>query len=187
MSNNSALLVIDMQEGIARDMNNIDCIIDKNIQAISIARSHNIPVIFVVTSFESNFLDISSNNKFFTMIKDSGAPLTKEELGTRVLKELNPHFDEPIISKNRISAFVGNKLDILLRSMEINHLILAGVATSGTILSTALESADKDYVTTVLSDATDDPIPNNHQFLITQILATSSNIKTIQEWENSIN
>lgn len=187
MNNNSALLVIDMQEGIARNMNNIDYVIGENIHEISIARNHNIPVVFVITSFESNFLDISSNNKFFPMIKDSGVPMTKGEYGTKVLKELNPYFNEPIISKNRISAFAGNKLYVLLRSMEINHLILAGVATSGTVLSTALESADKDYITTVLSDATEDPIPNNHQFLIKQILPTSSNIKTIQEWQNNIN
>lgn len=187
MNNNSALLVIDMQEGIARDMNNIEYLIDKNIQTISIARSHNIPVIFVVASFEPNFLDVSSNNKFFTMVKDSGAPMTKGEPGTKVLKELNPSPDEPIISRNRISAFVGSNLDVLLRSMEIHHLILTGVATSGAILNTALESADNDYITTVLSDATDDPIPNNHQFLIKQILPTSSNINTVQEWQNNIN
>lgn len=52
MSNQSALLVMDMQNGIVGSLSNSNEIIDKNKKAIESARKHQIPVIFVSCFFE---------------------------------------------------------------------------------------------------------------------------------------
>jgi nicotinamidase-related amidase len=44
-------------------------------------------------------------------------------------------------------------LEVILRSRGIDTLILTGIATSGVVLSTLREAADKDYGLVVLSDA----------------------------------
>lgn len=185
MNNNVALLVIDMQEGIARGMDNIETLMEKNNQAIETARHYDKPVIFIKASFERNFLDVSLNNKFFTEIKNLGLPMTHGEKGTKILSELSPLMNEPVISRNRISSFKGGGLEVLLRSMNVNHIVLAGVATSGAILSTALEGADKDYIVTVLSDATSDPMKEKHQLIMNQILPMSCGVLTTQQWKES--
>ncbi|MDN8848817.1 isochorismatase family cysteine hydrolase, partial [Staphylococcus aureus] len=73
---------------------------------------------------------------------------------------------EPLVTKHRLSAFTGSNLEVLLRGLQVEHLVLTGVSTSGVILSTATEAADKDYKLTVLSDAIADQDEAKHQFLL---------------------
>ena len=51
-----------------------------------------------------------------------------------------------MVTKLRASAFTGSDLEIILRAQGINHLVLSGLVTSGVVLSTLLEAADKDYI-----------------------------------------
>ncbi|WP_251352807.1 isochorismatase family cysteine hydrolase, partial [Staphylococcus aureus] len=99
------------------------------------------------------FNDVSSSNKVFSTIKAQGYAITETDASTRILEALEPLEDEPIISKRRFSAFTGSYLEVFLRANDINHLVLTGVSTSGAVLSTALESVDKDYYITILEDA----------------------------------
>ena len=48
-------------------------------------------------------------------------------------------------------------LDRQLRDRGIDTLVLAGISTSGVVLSTLIEAADRDYRLYVLSDGTEDP------------------------------
>jgi Isochorismatase family len=52
---------------------------------------------------------------------------------------------EPIVVKHRISPFVGTDLETLLRANGIDTLVLAGVHTSGVVLSTVRHAGDLDY------------------------------------------
>jgi hypothetical protein len=47
-----------------------------------------------------------------------------------------PAHDEIVVDKDRFCAFSGNDLKEVLRSGGIKHLVMAGVVTSGVILST---------------------------------------------------
>ena len=47
-----------------------------------------------------------------------------------------------MVTKHRISAFPGSDLQMILRSKEIDTLVLFGIATSGVVLSTLLEDLD---------------------------------------------
>ena len=52
---------------------------------------------------------------------------------------------EPIVVKHRISPFLGTDLETLLRANGIDTLVLAGVHTSGVVLSTVRHAGDLDY------------------------------------------
>ena len=69
---------------------------------------------------------------------------------------------------------------------DINHLVLTGVSTSGAVLSTALESVDKDYYITVLEDAVGDRSDDKHDFIIEQILSRSCDIESVESWKSSL-
>jgi nicotinamidase-related amidase len=60
--------------------------------------------------------------------------------------------EDAVVVKKRVGAFSGSDLEVLLRSLNAIHLVLVGMATSGVVLSTLREAADKDYRLTVLSD-----------------------------------
>jgi nicotinamidase-related amidase len=89
------------------------------------------------------------------------------------------------VIKRRISAFTGSALDVILRSKDIKHLVLTGYATSGIVLSTTTEAADKDYKITILSDGCADSDEEVHRVLTTKVFLRSANVMTIKEWENS--
>ncbi|WP_370466733.1 cysteine hydrolase family protein [Streptacidiphilus sp. PB12-B1b] len=52
-----------------------------------------------------------------------------------------------------MSAFTGSELEVVLRSPGAIRLVLAGISTSGVVLSTVREAADRGYRLTVLAVA----------------------------------
>jgi len=66
--------------------------------------------------------------------------------------------------------------------LDIQHLILTGIATSGVVLATLIEAADKDYRLTVLSDGCADNDEEVHLILTTNIFTKRGNVLTVDEW-----
>ncbi|MHC3758046.1 cysteine hydrolase family protein [Staphylococcus succinus] len=179
---NSALIVMDMQNGIVNGLEFKDEVIKHNQQAIEAARQNNIPVIFVRVAFNGTFLEVSPNNKMFSEYQASGQEMSLTDESTQIIESLNRKEDEPIVTKHRLSAFTGSNLEVLLRGLQVNHIVLTGVSTSGVVLSTTVEAADKDYKITILEDAVTDNNSKKHQFLINEILTRYAEISSTHSW-----
>ena len=182
MENNQALIVMDMQNGIVGGLEHKESIIHFNKQAINFARQQNIPVIFIRVAFTGDFLEVSPNNKMFAQMQANGIRMNKVDEETQILDALGRQAHEPLVTKHRIRAFTGSNLKVLLRGLQVEHLVLTGVSTSGVILSTATEAADKDYKLTILSDAITDQDEAKHQFLLNKILTRYADIMTTDLW-----
>jgi nicotinamidase-related amidase len=76
-----------------------------------------------------------------------------------------PVAGEPVLGKTSFSAFATTDLDERLRELGVGKLIIAGVATSGTVLSTTRWAVDIGYQVTVCADACADPDPGAHAAL----------------------
>ena len=107
--------------------------------------------------------------------------LDKEE-GTKVCEEVAPLPNELIITKKRVSAFTGSDLELILRSQNIKHIVLTGISTSGVVLSTLREAADKDYRITILADCCADLDEEVHRVLITKIFPRQATVINVSEW-----
>jgi nicotinamidase-related amidase len=66
----------------------------------------------------------------------------------------------------RISPFVGTDLETLLRATGINTLVLAGVHTSGVVLSAVRHAGDLDYRLVVVRDCCADLDADVHAMLL---------------------
>src|SRR3954451_23418164 len=64
-----------------------------------------------------------------------------------------PHEPVPFIAKGRHSAFYQTALDHLLRSADVQHLVLAGQVTEQCVLYTTLDAYIRGYDVTVPFDA----------------------------------
>ncbi|MCD8871057.1 cysteine hydrolase family protein [Staphylococcus gallinarum] len=184
MTKNSALIVMDMQNGIVNGIADNAGVIRANQQAIADARTQHIPVIFVRVAFTGDYLEVSENNKMFSQYKASGQSMSKEATSTQIIDDLHVEDTDPVVVKHRLSAFTGSNLEVLLRGMNINHIVLTGVSTSGVVLSTAVEAADKDFQITILADAVTDNDQYKHQFLVDNILTRYATINHTTEWLN---
>jgi len=86
------------------------------------------------------------------------------------------------VTKRRVSAFAGSDLDVVLRSLEVDHLVLAGISTSGVVLSTVRQAADLDYRLTVLADGCADPDPEVHRVLLDKVFPRQATVVDTRAW-----
>ncbi|CAM4313236.1 cysteine hydrolase family protein [Paenibacillus xylanexedens] len=188
--NNSALLIMDMQKSVVSQfVKDREALLPFQ-KAIETARSHAIPVIYIRVAFRPGYPEVSSRNKMFGGIPDragAGADaVAAMEAAVQIDESVQPQPDEPIVTKVRVSAFAGSDLEVILRSHQIDTLILSGIATSGVVLSTLREAADKDYALTVLSDACIDADPEVHRVLTEKVFPLQAEVRSVDEWADSL-
>ncbi len=183
----SVLLVMDVQNRIVEMMGNNEGYLNDLEQAVAAARKANIPVMYVVLGFREGLPEISPTNKRFETLKSSGFAFTASDPGTAIHPKVSPQAHDYIITKKRVSAFAGSDLEIMLRVMKIEHLILTGLATSGVVLSTLREAADKDFKITVLSNACGDRDEEVHHVLVNKIFPAQAEVLTTEAWAAGLN
>jgi len=166
----AALLVMDVQPGILDRVSDKDEYLAKVAAAIDVAHSKGIPVIHVVVGFRPGAPEAV------------GAMKERAPMLTDPRPAITPGENDIVVVKRRVSAFSGSDLEVVLRAQGIRHLVLAGIATSGVVLSTVREAADKDYRLTVLSDLCADLDPEVHSVLIDKIFPRQAAVMTAEEW-----
>lgn len=85
-----------------------------------------------------------------------------------------------MITKRRVSAFSSSNLDDVLRGLNVTCLVLAGVVTSGAVLSTLRHVADFDFDTTVLEDLCQGP--EVHRVLVEKVFPRQACNLGAGEW-----
>lgn len=154
-------------------------------EAVAAARINNIPVIFVVVGFRKGYPEVSMENKGFSALKGSNRGMDTEAAMT-VDSAVQPLEGEPVVVKKRVSAFAGSDLELILRSGGIRHLVLTGLATSGVVLSTLREAADKDYRLTVLADGCGDMDEEVHRVLTSKVFPRQADVLSCREWIDTL-
>ena len=153
---------------------------------LACARKLNATVIHVKVGFRPGFPEVSERNRLFSSLtknSDYAKMLNTEWLNLHPALEARP--DEPVVVKPRISAFEGTDLKVLLRSKDIDTLVLFGIITSGAVLSTALDAMDQDYRVLIVRDACADSDPELHACLLDRLLAKRTDVVTtaqVVEW-----
>ncbi len=92
-----------------------------------------------------------------------------------------PREGELIVVKHRISPFAGTDLETLLRANGIETLVLAGVHTSGVVLSTVRHAGDLDYRLIAVRDCCADPDAELHAMLLDGVIAKQAAVVTTAE------
>jgi nicotinamidase-related amidase len=178
---NTALLVMDMQAGILGNLPDKTVLTSPLAKAIAAARGENLPVIFVRVGFRPGAPETSPNNKGFAGMKERMAAVNVDDF-MKFESPILPLPDDLSVVKRRVSAFTGSDLEVILRAKNIQHIVLTGISTSGVVLSTVREAADKDYRITVLSDACADMDEEVHRVLTTKVFPRQAEVQTVDAW-----
>lgn len=180
----TALLVMDVQQDIVDRFPDADYL-PRLRGAIDAARAAGVPVIYVVVGFRPGHPDVSSRNKTFAGVAQTGR-FVEGDAGAQIHPDVAPLPGEVVVTKKRVSAFAGSDLDVVLRAGEIRHLVLTGIATSGVVLSTCRQAADLDYRLTVLADGCLDSDPEVHRVLTEKLFPRQADVVTVGEWAGSV-
>jgi nicotinamidase-related amidase len=175
------LLLMDFQHGIVESLGSPD-VVEAADRAAKAARNAGIPVMFVRVGFRPGYPEVSPANQSFAAAREAGDAYHEGHPATQVHAALAPQPGEPVIVKRRVSAFSGSDLDVLLRAAGADTLVLAGIATSGVVLSTVRQAADLDYRLIVLADACADRDEEVHRVLTGKVFPRQALVTTAEEW-----
>jgi nicotinamidase-related amidase len=153
---NPVLLVIDIQkDGLMPSgstgiplMPGFRAIVERSARVLAAARRADVPAIFFLEEHRASGIDIGRElDGAESMHCVEGAP------GTALVDELKPAGDrEFFVMKRRYSCFIGTELDILLRALRAETLIMVGCLTDVCVHYTAADAHQRDYVIRVLPD-----------------------------------
>ena len=165
----TALLVMDFQRGLLRRMPGLEPLLGRVQGAIADVRDHGGTIGYVRVAFtEEDWAAIPAANLVFAQAAQNRL-MHEEDPATAIHDSLAPQPGDIVVRKTRVGAMSTTDLDRQLRDRGIDTLVLAGISTSGVVLATLVEAADRDYRLYVLSDGTEDPGEQTRDVLLGKV------------------
>ncbi|AKM32552.1 cysteine hydrolase [Pandoraea faecigallinarum] len=140
------------------------------------ARLSDIGVYFVKFHFSAGYPEISPMNRNGQGVKRLG-----RFVDDCISPELGQRADEPLILAHRASAFFGTDLEVRLSGKGIDTLIMAGIASTGVMLSTVAYASDADYRLFTVKDCCYDPDPVVHDRLFATAFDSRTTVLTLAD------
>ncbi|MDT4976412.1 MAG: hypothetical protein QOG98_2170 [Pseudonocardiales bacterium] len=176
-----ALLLMDLQNEIVDRYGATDAYLDRVVRTQERAEQASLLVVLVRVAFSPGHPEISARNKMFAAAK-AGSRMVLGDPAVEPHRRLVRGNGEVVVTKRRVSAFAGSDLELVLRSHEVAGLVLGGIATSGVVLSTVREAADRDYEITVLEDLCLDGDEEVHRVLTHKVFPRQADVMTSSDW-----
>lgn len=118
---------------------------------LAAARRAGLPIIYT-----KHALDPAGIDSFrYEPRAQGGRPLhsVKGDPKGEICAEVAPAADDIIVEKQRWTGFYGTKMDLVLRRLDIAHLIMMGIWTESCFETTVWDALWRDYRITVVKDA----------------------------------
>ena len=129
---NSALLVIDVQNGVVEGAHERDAVVANVASLVERARRERVPVVWVQHSDEQ---------------------LARGSEGWRIVPELAPGEVEPLVEKHYGDSFEDTTLETVLAGLGVGRLVVAGAQTDACIRSTLHGALVRGYDAILVNDA----------------------------------
>src|SRR5919109_2672219 len=117
------------------------------------ARQAGMPVIHVHYIVEKGAPGLKQNAPLFVGVKEAGG-LVRGSWGAAPVEGLEPQPGDHVVEKMRMNGFYETRLDILLRGLGAETIVITGAWTNMSIEHTARHGADAGYEVVVASDGT---------------------------------
>lgn len=177
----AALLIMDAQQSITAMLPDADAFLAGLARARATAREHGVEVVYVrVALTEEDAAAVPERNQRFWQAAASGR-LADGTPGTQIDPRVAAAEGELVVRKRRVGALSTTDLDERLRRRGIDTLILCGIATSGVVLSTVRDAADRDYRLFVLEDGCFDADPEVHRVLTQKVIPRQAAVVSIDD------
>jgi nicotinamidase-related amidase len=161
---------------------------------IGMARADSIPVFHVDTVYEPSLLGTHPFERAMKEAKQSFTPHKQSDFARHkspgsLEAELVPDLDVRkedyrVGSKRTFDSFFGTQLEILLRSMNIDTLLIGGCNTNTCVLATVFGAYVRGFKVIVLSDCVASAYGEDlHQFALSNIQRRLGWVLTIDELE----
>ncbi|MFJ1761365.1 cysteine hydrolase family protein [Amycolatopsis sp. NPDC088138] len=153
----TAVLVIDMQndfveEGAPLEFPEGRRVIPAIQRVLDAARRRDMPVIHAAHVHRPGGADMGVHRELYPPVA-AGEALVDGERGAEIHPGLAPLPGEPVVKKHRYNAFYATDLEIILRGLGVETVVLTGMTTECCVLGTARGALERGFRSVVLSDA----------------------------------
>ncbi|MCF3102374.1 cysteine hydrolase [Streptomyces roseoverticillatus] len=180
----TALLVMDYQPAILAalpEAGDREALLGRMEGAIADVRAKGGTIAYVRVGFtEADWDAIPAVNTSFALLAQHRV-LHHEDPATAIHERLAPQHGDIVVRKTRYGGMSTTDLDQQLRERGITTLVVSGISTSGVVLSTVIDAADRDYQLCVLSDGVADPDTEVHNVLLHRVLPSRAHIVNTAE------
>jgi nicotinamidase-related amidase len=179
----TALLLMDFQNAIIGMVGDQGpALLERAQRARAAAKAAGIAVMHVRVAFtDAGYAAVSPRNKGFTALGKSRF-LTDGSPEAQIHPALAPAADEEVFTKTRVGALSTTNLLDRLKARGIDTLVLTGIATSGVVLSTLRDAADRDYRLFVIGDCCADADAEVHRVLTEKVFPRQADVITLAEF-----
>jgi nicotinamidase-related amidase len=129
---NTALLVIDVQRGVVEGAHERDTVVANVGSLVERARREQVPVVWIQHSDEH---------------------LVRESDEWRIVPELDPGAEEPLVEKHYGDSFEDTVLETVLSDLGVGRLVVVGAQSDACVRSTIHGAFVRGYDTTLVTDA----------------------------------
>jgi biuret amidohydrolase len=141
-----ALIVIDMQQGF-RARPGFAEQVERVVRVVADCRAAGVPVVFSQEVHRRDLVDFGRE-----LDGDERIHCLEGDPGSELVEELRPREGDHVIAKRRSSCFFGTDLEILLRDLHVQTLLLVGGLTDVSVHYTFADACQRDYRVRVLED-----------------------------------
>ncbi|MGG6309360.1 cysteine hydrolase family protein [Paenibacillus macerans] len=165
LNDHAALLIVDVQRDFCgtdgkmaefgADLSSVDPAVDCIEQLIQGAHDHRVPVLFIrlVTDAETDSRAMKAWYARQGIDPEEAVAVCRRGTPGAEDYRVAPEPGDYTVEKQRYSAFVSTRLELLLQRLDIRKLIVTGVTTECCVDSTVRDGFMKDYEIFVVEDA----------------------------------
>jgi nicotinamidase-related amidase len=172
----TALLVMDYQQGTLGRLPEADALLTRAQETIELLRFRDVTIGYVRVGFADGERPGGRMGKLIT--PEILPMLHADAPATQIHDRIAPQDGDIVVRKVRVGPFGTTDLDEQLQARGIDTLVLAGLTTSGVVLSAVRDGHDRDYRLIVVSDLTADPEPDLQEFLISRVIPRQADVIT---------
>lgn len=170
---NTALLVVDLQKGIAGVplVHPIDQVVASTTALIQAFRAHRLPIVFIIVAGTAP--GRTEQPPRVTGTLPSGF--------SDLLPELDQQPDDILVTKHSWGAFAGTDLEAQRRRIGVTQVVVVGVATGTGVESTARQAYEAGFNVTLAIDAMTDRRAEAHAYSLASVFPRLGETGTARE------
>jgi nicotinamidase-related amidase len=172
----TALLVMDVQAGIVARIDDDD-LVPRVERLVAGARAAGLTVGHVRVAFtDEDYGAVPPHSSFAAYAADPQLRAALHVDAPATQPVVVPEPGDIAVRKTRVGPFSTTDLRAQLSERGVDTLVLAGISTSGVVLSTVREAADLDLRVVVAADGCADSDVEVHRFLLTKVLPRQAEV-----------
>ena len=194
----SVLIVVDVQNDFCHpdgvfgkaglDLSGPQAAVARVLPLIDAARAGSVPVIFVKTHHDASNTSRVFDDRY--MRKAAGSEICATGTWGAEYYRVRPAMDDCEVVKHRYSAFVGTNLEVVLRSLARQTVLVTGVTSNVCVESTIRDAFMRDYRSVLVEDCAGAPTRTEHESAVhnvrTYFGSVTDSASLMAAWHNAV-